>query len=475
MAACATPAAAGMRVRHDRSRRAARGARRARADRLAAARARARTSPPSAASSSASAQRLGVDRRRRSATRPRQPGLDDSATPTSSSTATCASPAGAACACATRSRARSRSRWSGAAPTPSSRRARGGLGASRTAWPAAAASTLPHRRAVGAGPARPAADRARRRTTTCGYCGVGCTLDVHTRDGGVAAISPDRDGPGQPRPRLRQGPLRARLRPLARPADHAPRAARRRAASEASWDEALGVMSPTELRRIRDEHGPDAIAAISSARATNEENYLMQKLMRVGDRHQQRRQLLPPLPRAVGRRADRGVRALGRHEPVRRHRPRRTASCSPAPTRPRPTPSSARGSSSAVLRGARLVVVDPRRIELARYADVHLAGRPGSNVAVFNGLAHVLLDEGLRRRGVPRRARRRASTSCASCWPTTRPSGSRRSRGVPADDLRRAARLYGERRARRRSSTASASPSTRTAPTACARWPTSRS
>ena len=49
----------------------------------------------------------------------------------------------------------------------------------------------------------------------------------------------------------------------------------------------------------------------------------------------------------------------------------------------------------AVLRGAKLIVIDPREIELARYADVHLALRPGTNVPLLNALAHVILDESL--------------------------------------------------------------------------------
>ena len=264
-----------------------------------------------------------------------------------------------------------------AAPTPSSRRARAARGASRTAWRAAAASTS----------APPARCRSRacstcgrssaRRTTTCGYCGVGCTLDVHTRDDGVARDQPGRDGPGQPRPRLRQGPLRARLRPLARPADHARWCAATARWSRRSWDEALGRRrgraSPHprrararrdrgDLLRARDQRGelPDAEADAGR------------------DRHQQRRQLLAHLPRAVGRRPDRGVRA-------RRAAPTRsTTSTAPdvLPARRRQPdrgpPGGRRADQAArCSRGARLVVVDPRRTELAGYADVHLRPRPG--------------------------------------------------------------------------------------------------
>ena len=98
-----------------------------------------------------------------------------------------------------------------------------------------------------------------------------------------------------------------------------------------------------------------------------------------------------------------------------------------------------------VLRGARLIVIDPRRTELASIADVHLAGRPGSNVAVFYGLAHVLL----RGNWSTRRSSPSAPTASRSSrlWRRTLPSG-RGAPGVPVGELHRAARLYGAPTAR---------------------------
>ena len=153
--------------------------------------------------------------------------------------------------------------------------------------------------------------------------------------------------------------------------------------------------SPRRRRAGSDPFGAraDAIAAISSARATNEENYLMQKLMRtvVGTNNIDNCSRICHAPSAAGLTAP--------------------SVCRVAPTRW--TTSSARdfillaGTNATeahpvvgarikqqVLRGARLVVVDPRRTDLAGLADVHLQAQPDSNVAVFNGLARLLLEEG---------------------------------------------------------------------------------
>ena len=114
--------------------------------------------------------------------------------------------------------------------------------------------------------------------TTCGYCGVGCALDVHSAGDRVVSVTPAHDGPVNRghacvKGRFAHGSVRSPQRlttPLIR---------RDGELRPASWDDALAYVG-AELGRIRSAHGPDAIAAISSARATNEENYLMQKLMR---------------------------------------------------------------------------------------------------------------------------------------------------------------------------------------------------
>ena len=275
-------------------------------------------------------------------------------------------------------------------------------------------------------------------TTTCGYCGVGCTLDVHVRGGDVAAITPNRDAPVNRghacvKGRFAHGFARSPERlttPLVR---------RDGGLREASWDEAIGRVG-AELRRIRDEHGPDAIAAISSARATNEENYLMQKLMRaaIGTNNVDNCARICHAPSAAGLSASFG-HAGGTNPFEDFDRTDAFLLCGSNPTEAHPVVGAR--IKQRVIAGARLAVVDPRRTELAAYADVHLRPRPGTNVAVFNGLASILTAEGL----VDERfvaARAEGYEELRGLVAEYTPERVEEVSGVPADDLRRAALVY---------------------------------
>ncbi|HZC25964.1 MAG TPA: formate dehydrogenase subunit alpha [Actinopolymorphaceae bacterium] len=233
--------------------------------------------------------------------------------------------------------------------------------------------------------------------TTCGYCGVGCALDVHTSDVGsaeeaVVAITPARDGPVNRghacvKGRFAHGFVRSPERlttPLVR---------RDGRLEPATWDEALAFVG-RELTRIRAEYGPDAIAAISSARSTNEENYLMQKLMRaaIGTNNVDNCSRICHAPSAAGLTASFGL--AGGTNPADDLDDADCillAGCNPTEAHP---VVGARIKQRVLQGGARLVVIDPRRTDLARLADVHLRGVPGSNVAVFHGIARLLLDNG---------------------------------------------------------------------------------
>jgi formate dehydrogenase major subunit len=279
-------------------------------------------------------------------------------------------------------------------------------------------------------------------TTTCGYCGVGCTLDVHVRDGGVAAVTPNRASPTNRghacvKGRFAHGFVRSPDRlttPLVR---------RNGGLEPTTWNEALAFVAE-RLREIQERHGPDAIAAISSARATNEENYLVQKLMRtvIGTNNVDNCSRLCHSPSAAGLTASFGVSG-GTNSFDDFDRVDCFLLAGANPTEAHPVVGAR--MKQRVIQGARLVVVDPRRIELARYADVHIRARPGSNVAVFNGLARVLLDEGFadqtflndRTEGLAE------LTEALRDYP---PERVEEISGVPASELRRAARLYGEAR-----------------------------
>jgi formate dehydrogenase alpha subunit len=275
--------------------------------------------------------------------------------------------------------------------------------------------------------------------TTCGYCGVGCSLEVHTRGDEVAAVTPALDGPVNRghacvKGRFAHGFVRSGDRlttPLVR---------RDGQLVEASWDEALATIAE-RLGSILAEHGPRSIAAISSARATNEENYLLQKLMRtvVGSHNVDNCSRLCHAPSAAGL-----VASLGLSGGSNSFDDLDRADCfllaGSNPTEAHPVVGAR--IKQAVLRGAGLVVVDPRRIELAGYADVHLRGHPGSNVAVFNGLAHVLLEDGLVDQEFLA-ARTEGFDELRELLRDYTPARVEELSGVPAADLRRAARLYG--------------------------------
>ncbi|MFD1546070.1 formate dehydrogenase subunit alpha [Nonomuraea guangzhouensis] len=279
-----------------------------------------------------------------------------------------------------------------------------------------------------------------RTRTTCGYCGVGCSLDVLTRDGGVVAVLPDHDGPVNRghacvKGRFAHGFLRSPERlthPLLR---------RDGRLEPVSWREALEHVA-RGLRAAVAEGGPDAVAAISSARATNEENYLLQKFMRVviGTNNVDNCSRLCHAPSAAGLTATFGLSGgTDCFDDVERADCLLLVGANPAEAHP------VVGARllQRVLRGARLVVADPRAVGLARYADVHLRPRPGTNVALFHGLAHVLLAEGL----IDEEFLRRRATGLPEL--TTLLAGYSPDRtaaitGVPADDVVAAARLFGQ-------------------------------
>src|SRR3954453_17696636 len=111
-------------------------------------------------------------------------------------------------------------------------------------------------------------------TTTCGYCGVGCRLEAHTRDGRVMSITPALDGPANHGHTCLKGRFahqfsRSRERlttPLIRGEEGL--------LAPAPWDEAIARIAG-DLLRIKRDHGPDAISGLASSRATNEDCYAM--------------------------------------------------------------------------------------------------------------------------------------------------------------------------------------------------------
>jgi len=277
-------------------------------------------------------------------------------------------------------------------------------------------------------------------TTTCGYCGVGCRLDVHTRGGLIASVTPAPDGPAN------RGHACVKGR-FAHQFTHAPDrlttplVRREGLLVPVTWDEALDFVA-AELARIRVEHGPDAIAGLASSRSTNEECYAMQRLFRaaIGTHNIDNCARVCHAPTSFALRKSLGLSgASGSFDDIERSQVILLVGVNPTSGHP---VVGAR-MKQAALNGTSLVTVDPRRIELADYGALHCSVRPGANVAFLNGLAHVLVRDGL----VDEQFVAERTTGfeeLADLVSDYTPEHVARITGVPAADVERAAHLYGE-------------------------------
>lgn len=231
----------------------------------------------------------------------------------------------------------------------------------------------------------------RQTLTTCGYCGVGCSLEVSTRDNEIVTVRPTTEGSVNRghacvKGRFAHGFLDSPERlttPLIR---------RDGILTPATWEEAIGYVA-TRLTDIR-AADPDGFALISSARATNEENYLAQKFTRavMGTNNVDNCARVCHAPSAAGLAATFGLGG-GTNSFDDLDQCDAIMLVGANPTEAHPVVGSR--IFQRAMDGARLVVIDPRRTALARHADIHLRPRPGTNVAVFNGIAHLLVRDGL--------------------------------------------------------------------------------
>lgn len=236
-------------------------------------------------------------------------------------------------------------------------------------------------------------EATKRTRTICTYCGVGCNLKVASKGGEVLSIQAPFDAEVNHAHTCLKGRYafrfynhRDRLRsPLIRQADGS--------FQPCSWDEAYDHIV-TNLRRIKTQHGARAIAGISSARCTNEENYLMQKFIRqvIGTNNIDCCARVCHSPTAWGMQQSFGTGAATNSFEDIEH-----TACimviGANPTEGHPV-TGAR-LKQQVMKGVPLIVIDPRRIEIVPYAKYHLQLRPGTNVALLNMFARCILDAGL--------------------------------------------------------------------------------
>jgi formate dehydrogenase major subunit len=228
--------------------------------------------------------------------------------------------------------------------------------------------------------------------SVCTYCGVGCNLIVSAKGDEVLSIEAAEDSMVNPAHACLKGryaftfhkhPDRLRS-PLLRKDGEL---------EVVSWDEAYDCIVKN-ISRIRDASGARAIGGIASSRCTNEENYLMQKFMRavIGCNNIDSCARLCHIPSAFGMQQSFGTgAATNSFEDID------IADCilviGANPTEAHPV-TGAR-IKQRVIQGVPLIVIDPRRIELAKYAKYHLQARPGTNAALLNLMARFILDAGL--------------------------------------------------------------------------------
>jgi formate dehydrogenase major subunit len=277
-------------------------------------------------------------------------------------------------------------------------------------------------------------------STTCGYCGVGCRLEAHARDGRIISISPAADGPANRGHTCLKGRF-AHQFSRSRERLSAPLIREHGGFRTATWEEALERIS-TELTRIKSQYGADAIAGLASSRATNEDCYAMQRMMRaaIGTNNIDNCSRVCHSPTSFALRKSFGLSgATGSFSDIDHAGAAIIIGANPTEGHP------VVGAriKQATLRGLRLVTIDPRRIELSDYGVLHLAPRPGTNAAVMLGLAHVVVRDGLIDEDFIARRTEGYEEVEALVGPYT-PEHVQEITGIPGADIERAAHIYAE-------------------------------
>ncbi len=228
--------------------------------------------------------------------------------------------------------------------------------------------------------------------TVCTYCGVGCNLEVSVKSGKVLSIQAPYNA------QVNQGHTCLKGRYAFRFYNHPerlkhPMIRKNGTFEKVSWEEAYTYIAD-KLTTIKEESGPDAIAGISSARCTNEENYLMQKFIRavIGTNNIDGCARVCHSPTALGMQRSFGTGAATNSiEDLKYADAIMVIGANPTEGHP-VTGAKLR---QFAMKGKTTIVIDPRRTEIAKYATHHLQLRPGTNVAVLNMMLYYIIEQNL--------------------------------------------------------------------------------
>ena len=305
-------------------------------------------------------------------------------------------------------------------------------------------AALVEKSVIETGPAESAA------ITTCAYCGVGCSFKAEMRGEDVVRMVPNRDGHANHGHACVKGRFafgyathsERVLSPMVRDAITDPW-------RETSWEEAIGFAA-TRFRALQEKYGRDSIGGITSSRCTNEETFLVMKLVRAafGTNNVDTCARVCHSPTGYGLKSTLGESAgTQAFDSVMKSDAIIVVGANPTEGHP----VFASRMKQRLREGAKLIVIDPRTIALVRTphieADVHLQLRPGTNVAVVNALAHVVVTEG---RAKDDYIAERCEVDSYRTWatfiadPKNSPEATEAITGVPASLVRKAARIFAE-------------------------------
>src|SRR6476646_805086 len=284
--------------------------------------------------------------------------------------------------------------------------------------------------------------------TTCAYCGVGCSFEAELQGNRVVRMTPYKDGKANHGHSCVKGRFawgyashKERItKPMIRKSITEPW-------KEVSWDEAIAYTA-SEFKRIQEKYGRGSIGGITSSRCTDEETYLVQKMIRAafGNNNVDTCARVCHSPTGYGLKTTFGTSAGTQDfDSVEQADVIMIIGANPTDAHP----VFASQMKRRLRDGAKLIIADPRRIDLVRMphveADYHLPLKPGTNVAIINALAHVIVTEGLL---AEEYVKERCDMPAFELWrkfvseERNSPEATEAATGVPALDVRRAARLY---------------------------------
>jgi formate dehydrogenase alpha subunit len=277
--------------------------------------------------------------------------------------------------------------------------------------------------------------------TTCNYCGCGCGFDLNIKDGKVVKVTSNADSVVNGinlcvKGRFGNDYIHRDDRlttPLIR---------KNGKLEQASWEDALQLIS-NKFKEIKKENGSDSLAVLSSAKCTNEENFLLMKFARavLGTNNVDHCARLCHSATVAGLAQSFGSGAMTNSI---KEIANASAIYLTGSNTTENHPIIALEIKKAVTKnGAKLIVADPREIELAKYATIWLRQRPGTDVALFNGLMNVIISEGLEDKTFIKE-RTEDYEKLKEVVLKYKPEIVEKITGVAAEDIRKAARIYAQ-------------------------------